>query len=118
MVAVPMDARRRHEAGQALEQLEGCEAKGLATVHIGLGEAVDQAGLRRGERPDAGGGVKPLQRERPPGAVANEPLETRPVSPSMRTEPSTEKPPVPRHVRMSAAVVGSRSPRLANQRKT
>jgi predicted ATPase len=79
VVAVAVDARGWNEAGQALEQLEGCEGKRLATVQIGLGEPVDQAGLRRGERPDAGRGVKPLQGERPPGAVANEPLETRPV---------------------------------------
>jgi hypothetical protein len=79
VVAVPVDARRWYEAGQAVEELEGSEAKRLATVQIGLGEPIDQAGLRRGERLDTGGGVEPLQGERPPGAVANEPLETRSV---------------------------------------
>jgi len=71
--------RRRNEAGQALEQLEGCEAKRLATVQIELGEPVDQAGLGRRERRDAGGGVKPRTGERPPRAVPNEPLQTRSV---------------------------------------
>jgi len=79
VVSVSMDARRRHEAGRAVEQLKGSEAKLVVTVHIGLGEPVDQASLRRGERPDAGGGVKTLQGERPPGRVADEPLETRSV---------------------------------------
>ena len=76
---MPMDAGWRNKAGQSLEQLEGSKAKHLATVHIGFGEPVDQAGLGRGKRPDAGGGVKPLQGERPPGAVPNEPLKTRSV---------------------------------------
>jgi hypothetical protein len=79
VVAVSMDAGRRNEAGQALEQLEGCEAKLLATVHIGLGKPVDQTSFRRRERLETGRGVEPLQGERPPGAVANEPLETRSV---------------------------------------
>jgi hypothetical protein len=57
VVAVPVDARRRNEAGQAVEQLEGSEAKRLATAQIGLGEPVDQASLRRGERLESGGGV-------------------------------------------------------------
>lgn len=78
---MPMDAGWRNEAGQALEELEGREVKRLATVQIGLGEPVDQAGLGRGERPDAGGGVKPLQGERPAGAVPHEPLQTRSVVP-------------------------------------
>jgi hypothetical protein len=51
----------------------------VAAVPIGLGEPVDQASLRRGEGPDTSRGVKPLQGERPPGTVANEPLATRPV---------------------------------------
>ena len=79
MVAVSMDARWRHQAGESVEQLEGSEAKLLATVHIGLGEPVDQASLRRGESPETGAGVKPLQGERPAGAVADEPLKTRSV---------------------------------------
>ncbi|MDA0330334.1 MAG: hypothetical protein O2958_15185, partial [Gemmatimonadetes bacterium] len=79
VVAVAVEARGWDEASQALEQLEGSEAKRLATVHIGLGEPVDQAGVGRRERPDAGRCVEPLQGERPPGAVPNEPLETRPV---------------------------------------
>ena len=41
-----MDAGRRNEPGQALEELEGCETKLLATVHIGLGEPVHQTSLR------------------------------------------------------------------------
>lgn len=36
----------RNEAGQSLEQFEGCEAKLLATAQIGLRKPVDQAGLR------------------------------------------------------------------------
>jgi len=76
-----MDAGRRHEAGQGVEELEGSEAKHLATVQIGLGEPVDQASLRRGEGPDTGGGVKPLRGERPSRTVPNEPLETRSVVP-------------------------------------
>jgi len=79
VVAVSVDAGRRHEAGESVEQLKGREAKLVAAVHIGLGEPVDQASLRRGERLETGGGVKPLQSERPAGAVADEPLETRPV---------------------------------------
>ena len=79
VVAVSMDARRWYEPEQSLEQFEGREAKLMAVVHIGLGEPVDQASLRRGERLESGRGVEPLQGERPPGAVANEPLETRPV---------------------------------------
>ena len=35
-----------HEPGQSLEQLKGSEAKFLATVHIGLGEPVNQASVR------------------------------------------------------------------------
>ena len=33
-----MDARRRNEPGQAVEQLEGGEAKHFAAVHMGHGE--------------------------------------------------------------------------------
>jgi hypothetical protein len=40
-----MDARRRHEMGQSLEQLEGREAKHLATVPIGFGKPIDQTSL-------------------------------------------------------------------------
>jgi len=69
VVAVPMDAGRWNEPGQALEELEGSEAKHFATVHIGLGEPIHQASLRRGERPDTGGGVEPLQGERPARTV-------------------------------------------------
>ena len=76
VVAVAVDAWGWYETSQSLKQREGSEAKLEATVHIRLGEPVDQGSLRRGERPDAGRGVKPLQGERPPGAVANEPLET------------------------------------------
>jgi len=57
VVAMPMDAGRWHEPGQAVEQFEGREAKHLATVHIGLGEPLDQASLRRGERLESGRGV-------------------------------------------------------------
>jgi hypothetical protein len=74
-----MDAGRRHEPGQAVEELEGGEAKLVAAVHIGLGEPIHQASLRRGERLEIGGGVKPRQGERPSGTVANEPGDTRPV---------------------------------------
>jgi len=125
-----MDAGRRHEPGQAVEELERSEAKLLAAVHIGLGEPIPQASLRRGEGLEAGGGVKPLQGERPPGAVADEPLETRLVlalDPDGAVDGAVEdpehrrceaKPPVPRQVRMSAAAEGSSSPRRANQRRT
>ena len=41
-----VNAGRRNEMGQAVEQLEGREAKLVATVHIRLGESVDQASLR------------------------------------------------------------------------
>jgi hypothetical protein len=75
VVAVPVDARRWYEAGQAVEQFEGPEAKLMAAVDIGLGKPVHQAGLRRGEGLDTGGGVKPLQGERPPGAVVRIPTE-------------------------------------------
>ena len=37
VVAMAMDARRRNEPGQAVEELVGRETKLLATVHIGLG---------------------------------------------------------------------------------
>ena len=60
-----MDARRRNEAGQAVEELEGGEAKHFAAVHIGLGEPVDQASLRRGERLETGGGVESLRAKGP-----------------------------------------------------
>jgi hypothetical protein len=56
-----MDAWRRNEAGQSLEQFVRCEAKLLATVPIGLREPVHQASLRRGERPDAGGSIESLE---------------------------------------------------------
>ncbi len=79
MVAVPMDARRWHEAGQAVEQFERTEAKLMATVHLGLGEAIHQASVRRAERLKSGGRVEPLQGERPSGTVADEPLQTRSV---------------------------------------
>ncbi len=71
MVAVPMDAGRRNEAGQSLEQLEGCEAKHFAAVHIGLGEPIHQASFRRGERLDAAGGAESFQGERSPRTVAS-----------------------------------------------
>ena len=51
----------------------------FTSVHIGLGEPIHQASFRRGERPETGGGVEPLQGERPARTVANEPLETRSV---------------------------------------
>jgi hypothetical protein len=79
VVAVPMDAGRWNEPGQAVEELEGSEAKHFATVHIGLGEPIHQASLRRGERLETGGGVEPLQGERPARTVPNKPLETRSV---------------------------------------
>jgi hypothetical protein len=74
-----VDAWWRNEAGQALEELEWCEAKFLATVHVGLGEPVHQASLRRRERLDAAGGVESLEGERPPRTVASEPLQARAV---------------------------------------
>ena len=79
MVAVPVDARRWYEAGQAVEQLKGRETKLVAAVHIGLGEPIHQASVRRGEGLDAGGGAESLKGERPPRTVPNEPLETRAV---------------------------------------
>ncbi len=79
MIAVSMDARRRNEPGQAVEQLKGREAKHFAAVPVGLEEPVDQASLRRGERLDAAGGVESLEGERPPRTVPNKPLETRSV---------------------------------------
>jgi hypothetical protein len=79
VVAVPVDARRWHKPGQAVEQFEECETKLVATVQIGFGESVHRASVRRGERLETDGGVESLQGERPPGAVANESLETRPV---------------------------------------
>jgi hypothetical protein len=51
----------------------------LATVHIGLGEPVHQASLRRRERLDADGGVESLEGERSPRTVASEPLQARAV---------------------------------------
>ena len=39
-----MDAGRRNAGGHSLEQIERCQAKLLATVHIGLGEVLDVAG--------------------------------------------------------------------------
>ena len=56
-----VDAWGWYEVGQAVEQLEGCEAKRLAPVDIGFGEPVDPAGLWRRERPGAGRGVKPIE---------------------------------------------------------
>jgi hypothetical protein len=79
VVAVPMDAGRWNEPGQAVEQPEGGEAKHFATVNIGLGEPIHQASLRRGERLETGGCMEPLQGERPPRTVPNKPLETRSV---------------------------------------
>jgi hypothetical protein len=79
VVTMAMDARRRNEPGQAVEQLEGSEAKYFATVHIGLGEPIHQASVRRGERLETGGGVESLQGKRSPRTVPNEPLQTRSV---------------------------------------
>jgi hypothetical protein len=79
VVAVPMDAGRWNEPGQALEELEGSEAKHFAAVHIGLREPIHPASLRRGERLETGGGVEPLQGERPARTVPNKPLKTRSV---------------------------------------
>lgn len=42
---MPMDAGWRNEAEQSPEQLKESRAKHLATVHIGLGEPVDQVNL-------------------------------------------------------------------------
>ena len=36
-----MDARRRNEPGQAVEELKGSETKLLAPMHIGLGKPVE-----------------------------------------------------------------------------
>jgi hypothetical protein len=79
VVAVPMDARRWHEPGQAVEQLKGRKPKLVAAVPLGLGEPLDEASLRRGEGLDTGGGVESLKGERPPRTVPNEPLQTRAV---------------------------------------
>jgi ferrochelatase len=79
VVAMSVNARRRNEPGQAVEQLEGCEVKHCTAVQIGLGEAIHQPSVRRGDRLDTGGGVESLQGERPPRTVTNEPLETRSV---------------------------------------
>ena len=79
MVAMAVNAGRRHQAGQARKELEGRETKLEATVHIGLREPVGQASLRRGERLDAAGGVESLEGERPPRTVANEALQARAV---------------------------------------
>jgi hypothetical protein len=79
MVAMAMDAGGWNEAGQAVEELEGGEAKHFAAVHVGLSEPIHQASVWRGERPETVGGVEPLQGERPPGAVSTEPLESRSV---------------------------------------
>lgn len=38
VVATAVDARRRNDMGQAVERLEGREAKLMASVHIGLGD--------------------------------------------------------------------------------
>jgi hypothetical protein len=74
--------------GQSLEELEGREAKHLATVPIGLGEPIDQTSLWGAERLNAGRGVKPLQGERPAKhsseRVARDPLGPRPRCGPMR----------------------------------
>jgi hypothetical protein len=55
VVAVAMNARRRDELGEGLEELEGREEQLGAAVDIGFGEAVEKAALGCRE---GGGGVR------------------------------------------------------------
>ncbi len=69
LASVSMDARRRHEKGKSVEQRKVRDVRLVATGQIGLGAPVDRADLRRGDRPEAGRCVKPLEGERPPRTV-------------------------------------------------
>ncbi len=61
-----MDARGWNELGQAIEELEGWEAKHFVAVRIGFGAPIHQASVRGGERLETGGGDRQHRRDDTP----------------------------------------------------
>ena len=74
MIAVPMDAGRRYESGQPVEELERGEPEHGTTVGRGRGQAIEDLTIGLPVAP-----LEPLQRERRPGTVAEQSLEAGPV---------------------------------------
>jgi hypothetical protein len=74
-----MDSRGRDELGESVEELERREQQLGAAVDVGLGVAVEEAGL--GRRKGRGGveGVQPFEREGWTGTVTDETFDARPV---------------------------------------
>jgi hypothetical protein len=65
VIAVAVDAGRRDQPGQLLQELEGREDERGAALEVGVSEAVEEACVRRGQRVLSPRGVEPLQREGP-----------------------------------------------------
>lgn len=74
MIAVPVDAGRRDESGQPIQELERGEPEHGAPVGRGPGQAIADLTLGLPVAP-----LEPLERERRPGAVAEQSLESGPV---------------------------------------
>jgi hypothetical protein len=84
-VAVAVDARRRYQRGEAVEQLQRRQEQRAVPARNGFAALVEQAlGISSRSRSNANGGRAQWRnsRSRPARSAA-----------SMRTEPSTEKPP-------------------------
>ena len=67
MVAQAVQARRRDQRGQPVEQFERREAQLGAPIGLGLGEAIDE--------PVVADLLEPLQRKRRAGAIAQQPFQ-------------------------------------------
>ena len=79
MVTMAVHPGRGYEPGEALQELERGEEDFRSPVGPGLGEAIEQPGLGRGEGGRAAQGVKALEGEGWPGTVADQALDARPV---------------------------------------
>jgi len=74
VIPIPVDAGGRNEGSQPFEKLKGREQDLGTTVWCRLGEPVQQPGLARAEGRDSVGRMEPLEGERRPGTVSDEPF--------------------------------------------
>jgi hypothetical protein len=79
VVTMAVHPGRGYEPGEALQELERGEEDFRSPVGPGLGEAIEQPGLGRGEGGRAARGVKALEGEGWPGTVADQALDARTV---------------------------------------